>query len=140
MNRISRIVLAAILVGVSLGWLTGCTSYSVQSADGKSTLTDSAPWDSVVAISSGPGCQVPNPYIAPAPPPTPPTIVTPAKVCDVNGGNCQQMFMAQRAAVDPATICDTTVEQTKGIGMAGWLGGIGTIAASIALLVGTGGI
>jgi hypothetical protein len=49
-------------------------------------------------------------------------------------------MLMTRMAVDPSTICDTTVAQTRGIGIAGWIGGLGAVAASIALLVGSGGI
>jgi hypothetical protein len=129
------------IIAAGLLFLYGCGGMSLQSADGKSTLTDNNPLDSGAAISSGPGCAMPNWPTTGATPPTPaPVVVSAAKVCDMEGGNCQSMMIARPMVADPSTICNTTVAQTRGIGLAGFLGGLGGIAASIALLVGTGGI
>jgi len=123
----------AICLGISLGFLSGCTSIALQTADGKNTVTDSNPMDSVVALSSGPGCTVPDPYVPPAAPA--PKLVMSRQLCDNTGHNCQAMLIPVSPAEDP-TRCDVTVAQTKGLGFAPYLAVGASIFAMIGLALG----
>lgn len=130
--------IAAICLGVSLAFLSGCSNLTAKTADGNASATG-MPWDSVVAVGQGPGCVVPDPYVAPTPPPATPVVLTQQSLCDVGGGNCHAVMMSQRLAVDPSTVCNVSFAQSKGPGAAAWIGGLGAIIMSI-LVLGGGGL
>ena len=117
--------------------LMGCSvQRSLVSSDGKSTITDSNPMDTVVSISDGPGCPVSvDPYIPPASPTTGTVSLGTQKLCDANGCKEMQVTAKDVSPVDP-TRCTTTLTQTKGLGFGPYMAMGAAIFSMIGLALG----